>query len=248
MLTIALASQCGLVRAAAAETVLLASDPWPPYVTGELGGKVTGGLAVDLINRIFERIDGVDVAIPMVPWNRALAEVEKGTKDGIPMLLKTEEREAYMVYTDPLVRSSSLIWYVRERIPDGVEWQRIDDLVRYRIGITRGYSYGEEMDAALNSGRYTVVAAASTSQLFKMLTKNRVDLALANDAVGYTLAAEHAPDGAIVPAPKAIEIEVHYMAFSKKSPAVRLIPQINRIIGELRAEGVMARIFGKPEP
>ena len=140
------------------------------------------------------------------------------------------------------------MWHTKDRFPDGFKWERVEDLANYRIGVARGYSYGEVFDAAFATGNYTVVEAALTSQLFKMLGKNRIDIALANDAVGYTLALEHAPDRSIVPAAKEIEVEVHYMAFSKKSPAARLVPEINKILAQLRKEGITAGIFGKPAP
>lgn len=228
-----------------AETVTLATDPWPPYVTGDLDRGVNGGIIFELVTEIFARIDGVEVEFAMLPWKRALAEVRNGALDGIPMLLKTPERETYMAYTDPLATSRSLIWYSKERFPNGFGWEQVDDLISYRIGVARGYSYGV-MDAPLKSGRFDVTAVNDTSQLFRMLKLQRLDLVLANDAVGYTQIERHADAGSIVPADKETEVETHYMSFSKKSPAVHLIPQINRIMAEMRKEGVTARILRRP--
>ncbi len=227
----------------AQQVVTLTGDPWPPYVVGELGGNASGGMGIELLEAIFDRLDGVEVRFLLIPWKRALREVEKGTMDGIFMLLKKPEREQYMEYTDPLFTSYNLIWYCTGRFPDGFAWNRLEDLTPYSIGVTRGYSYGDAIDQAIEAGSLRVTEAPSVEQLFAMLAGKRVDLVLSNDAVGHALAKEHNHVAQIVAASKATGEDVHYLAFSKKSPARGLIVAINSILGELRDEGVIESII-----
>ena len=76
------------------------------------------------MRRIFDHLPETDVSFPLIPWNRALREVEIGTKDGIVVLLKTQDRERYLEYTEPLFSAASLVWYSRDKFPAGFEWVR----------------------------------------------------------------------------------------------------------------------------
>ena len=225
---------------AASSTVELVGDPWPPYVTGSLGEYADGGVAVKIIERVFAEIDGAEVQFPLIPWKRALLEVERGSRDGIPALLKTPEREAYMDYTAPLVTGQNLVWSVAD---DGAafEWTSIDDLKGRKVGVVTGYSNGDRMDQAIAAGQINAIEAPNVRQLFLMLEAGRVELALANDAVGYELAKKHRRV-AIKPARRALNSETFYIGISKKSDAVELIPAINAAMERLRRDGVIDRI------
>lgn len=226
------------------QMVTLTSDPWPPYVLGELGQDATGGSGVELMRTIFARLDGVEVRFPLVPWQRALQEVKQGRMDGIGILLKTPERERYMAYTDELFVSHDRVWYVQDRFPAGLNWRRLNDLRPYHIGVVRGHSYGSHVDTKLADGTLPVTKVTSAERLFVMLARGRVDLAFANESVGHTLARRHAPPGgAVAAARKALSVDVYHIAFSKRSPARRLIPAINRIIAELREEKLIDKII-----
>ncbi len=231
---------CWSGQAMGGQTVNLVGDPWPPYVEGRLGEYANGGIAVDIIERVFAEIDGVEVRFPLIPWKRALLEVERGLSDGIPMLLRTPERERFMTYTVPLVTGQNLIWSVADA-GAGFEWTSVGDLYGRRIGIVEGYSYGEEMDGSFASGEISAVRAPTVEQLFEMLVAGRLELVMANDAVGYALSRGYGDVG-IRPAARPINSETFYIGMSKKSPSVELIPEINRAIEKLRRDGVIDRI------
>lgn len=224
----------------AESVVTLTGDPWPPYVIGELGGEATGGSCIELVQKLFARLDDVGVSFPLIPWERALREVREGSKDGIVLLLKTPEREEYMEYTDPLFTSYNLVWYSKRRFPAGFEWKRLEDFSPYSLGIVRGYSYGDEVDQALQKGELKATEVNTVDQLFTMLAGDRIDLALANDGVGFALARQHSK-AEVVAANMATGEDVLYVAFSRRSEARRLIPQINEILAELRDQGVVER-------
>ncbi len=226
----------------AAQTVRLVGDPWPPYVDGKLGEDASSGVVVEILARVFERIETVDVRFPLIPWKRALREVEDGYSDGIPVLLKTAEREAYMLFSEPLMTGENLIWYSHASKRRGFDWNHIEDLKPYRVGVTQGYSNGDLIDRGIETGELNVLTAPSVQQLFAMLANDRIDLALANDVVGYSFARRY-PEAQIRPARKAVLSEVFYIGLSKKSAASQLIPQINAAIKALRDEGVIDRIL-----
>ena len=222
--------------------VSLVGDPWPPYVNGKMGEYSTSGIAVEIAMEIFSQIENVDVKFPLIPWNRALREVEEGESEGIAMLLKTAEREKYIHYSEPLLMGTSLIWSARTEQAKSFEWQTVEDLHGYKIGIIKGYSYGESLDSMFESGKLASVSVPTVKQLFAMLANERIDIAIATDAVGYSLAREY-PEIAIEPAEKPVLSETFYMGFSKKSWITTLIPEINSAIRSLQANGTINRII-----
>ena len=226
-----------IITASAEERqVTLTGDPWPPYVEGELGTMATGGIAVWLVERIFERIVDVTPTFPLVPWERALREVEAGTMDGIVILAKTPERERYMVYTEPLMTSRNLVWYTEERFPEGFQWSSVEDFSGHLVGVVRGYDYGADIDNAIVDGTLSVVAVNDTERLFTMLARGRLDLALANDNVGMAQARRRAGEATIRAADRPTAEDVYYMAFSRRSDAARLVDPVNRVLADLRRE------------
>lgn len=230
--------------AQAQQVVTLTGDPWPPFVSGRLGEEATSGIAIDLATEIFGRMDDVTVKFPLVPWKRALREVRDGTKDGILLLLKTEEREQYMAYTDAVVSSSNLIWYSEDRFPQGFQWTDLEELKQYTVGTTRGYSYGAAVDEALAASDQTVIMAPTVAHLFTMLARGRLDLALANDFVGAALAEDAGTK--IHAAKRPTGTDVFHIAISKKSDASDLMPELNRIIAQLKKEGFMDKLLNLP--
>lgn len=229
--------------ATAQRVLTLTGDPWPPYVSGSLGEDADGGIGVVIIREIFQRIDGLEVRFPLQPWKRALRDVEMGRRDGIALLLKTPEREAYMEFSDPVIASRSLVWFRADRFPSGFEWHHTRELLRHHIGVIRGYSYGKDMDRAIARDSAKVTRVASVEQLFAMLARDRLDLALANDAVGMTMAKAYAGTARIVAADHATGEDVYHIGFSRRSGASAWIPRVNQAIRELRRDGAIERML-----
>lgn len=225
-----------------AQTLRLVGDPWPPYVEGNLGEATTTGIAVEVVKQIFSRIDGAQASFPLIPWKRALREVEEGKSDGIVMLLKTSEREQYMEYSDFLLTGENLVWSAPGKDGKAFEWVDLEDLKGQLIGVTQGYSYGELLDPLIERGEIDVVYAPTVEHLFAMLAHDRIKLAIANNAVGYSLARKY-PTAGIVPAQKSTNTEMFYLALSKKSPARELMPAINAAIKSMRAEMIIDQII-----
>ena len=226
--------------------VTLSGDPWPPYIVGELGEEATTGVGVRLMHAIFDRLDGVELSIPMIPWKRALREVRRGTKDGIAILLKTPKREQYMVYSDELFRSFNTVWYSTANFPNGFFWQQYDDFKPYTIGVVQGHSYGDELDQMIDAGTLAAIKVSSVRQLFAMLRKGRIQLAIADRLVGDAFARQYTGSSRrLRAAKKPAAGEVYYIAFSKKSKARHLIPAINRVVAEMKKEGVIEKLVGE---
>ena len=220
--------------------VTFVGDPWPPYVEGVLGNDAVSGIAVKIVHKIFSQIDDTSARFPLIPWQRALQEVEQGYHDGIAILLKTPEREAYMRFSVPFIVGSNLVWSAGNGSGEVFEWDQIEDFYNKRVGIIQGYSYGETFEQAFESGAISTVKTPTVEHMFAMLANGRIDIALANNAVGAALVSKF-PEAGIAAASKPTESDIFYLAISKKSSAVELIPKINQIIMALQSDGFIDR-------
>ena len=223
-------------------TITLVGDPWPPFVEGKLGEEAQSGIAVEIVNEIFLQLDNVKARFPLIPWKRALREVEEGYQDGVVILLKTPERERYMAYTEPLLIDDSLVWSVEDPERGHFEWNEVNDFQGIKVGVIRGYSYGEAIDRQIENGTIMAVFAPTVQHLFAMLANGRIDVALSNKSVGLSQIKKF-PDASIRFAQRPTDTETFYMGLSKKSRAVELIPDINRILKKLNDDGVIERII-----
>jgi polar amino acid transport system substrate-binding protein len=229
--------------ASAERTLVFPTDPWPPFMLGMEGSESTEGTGVDLMKAIFDRIEGVNVSIPLVPWNRALNLVAQGKSDAIPLLYKTAERELVMDFSAPLFPSQDLAWYSKSYFPNGLEWQVVNDFKPYSVGIVNGYNYSEEIDQAISNKKIKAVKAKNVKQLLVMLAGGRIDVAIANKVVGAILIKKNFKNRNIVSMLKPIAEDNYHMAFSKKTSAKDLLPKINQVIAELKKEGAIEKII-----
>ena len=233
---------------AAAESVMtisLVEDPWPPYIEGRTGEPASGGKLVELYRELFQRIEGVEVEYLLMPWKRALVEVELGRQDGIMALFKSPERVEVMDFTAPIFTGRTMLWYAPSRYPEPLDWETMDDLKAYNIVVLRGSAMADPLREALDRGvPLSIIEVNSHQQQFELVLRGRADIAPLTEVVGYHLLDQDGLNGAMVPMEKPLSSgDVYYMAFSKKSPARELIPRINAIIDDMQNEGLISRFL-----
>lgn len=233
------------VAAESPMTISLVEDPWPPYIEGRVGEIASGGKLIDLYRELFRRIEGVQVQYLLMPWKRALIEVERGRQDGIMALFKSPERTRVMDFTAPIFMGRTMLWYAKSRNSAPVNWDSMDDLKDYNIVVLRGSAMADPLLEAVNRGvPLSIIEVNSHRQQFEMVLKGRADIAPLTEVVGYHLLNREGWKEAIVPMQKPLSSgDVYYMAFSKKSPARKLIPRINTVLEDMRKEGLITRFL-----
>jgi polar amino acid transport system substrate-binding protein len=225
--------------------ITLAEDPWPPYIEGEVDQPASGGTLLTLYKEVFKQIKGVEVNYQLMPWKRALIEVEQGKVDGIMALYKTPERLEFLEFTAPIFTGRTLLWYSADKFPAGLKWETLEDLVPYHIIMLRGSAMGKLLLEAQNNGLpLTISNTNNHKQQFEIISLGRGDITVLTEIVGYHFLQTHQFKGKIIPMEKPLsEDDVYYMAFSKKSPARKLIPQINEIIENMQQTGQLDKIL-----
>ena len=239
-----LVAWAALTTSAHARMLSLVEDPWPPFTYGEAGEAPTGGYAVEFAEAVFERLD-VPFEVTLYPWKRCLMMTKEGVSDGLLLLTRSEEREAWLAFTIPLMQSRDLVWYRADR-EEPVEWGTAADFSGYVIGRTAGFNYGDAFNQAEKEYVFTVDEAATDLLNFKKLAAGRIDAFICNEIAAQHLFKAH-PEfmGVFAASAKPLKVVDLHMAFSKKTDAHELVPEIDRVIAELQAEGVFDRILGR---
>ncbi len=227
-------------------TITLAEDPWPPFIVKEGSSSSPKGTAVQFLKRIFERVPEIEVKFVLHDsWSRLLDEVKHGKMDGIIILAKTAEREEYMTYSDSYTQKRTVFFYKKSRFPKGIKWNTYEDLSSYVIGGQRSSNYSNDFEEAIKNNVIKAELVTEIKQHLIMLKYGRIDLAAENEVVGNTFYKEKGWHNEIAIVEKPIDVGLYYMALSKKSPAASLMPKINKVIAQLKKEGVPDQIFNQ---
>ncbi|QDI76014.1 MULTISPECIES: substrate-binding periplasmic protein [Leisingera] len=229
--------------AARAETVLtFCYDPYPPYTLGT-GSIPSGGLKVDLLDAVMERIGGLSAVTVLLPWQRCLAQAKSGEADGILPLYKSPEREAFLAFTEPAFQQTNTLWYNRGRFPDGLAWSAgYAGVSHLRLGMVNGSVIDPEMEAAF-SARNRIVKSGDAAGLMQMLLFGQLDLIAIDDAVGRYHVGLNGWHDRIAAAGKPVSSRMSHFGLSRASGAAAYLEEFDRAIRELKAEGEIGRIL-----
>lgn len=228
--------------------ITLGTAHYPPYTIGEEGGNLTGGLELDIINEINNRLDDVELQVVVYPFKRGHQYAMDGKIDGFWLIVETEEHKKYLTFSVPLREDRASFWYLRSRYPEGISWDTLSDLLPYSIGVVSGYSVNRHLLDALNQGLPLKLDFTGTvDQNFLKLLEGRLDIAIFHDEVACSLIEKNKCEGRLANMEKPIEISPFHIGFSKKSPAVNFIPRINQVILELKSEGFIEKILKSEE-
>lgn len=140
----------------------------PPFMYVK-NGKAAG-LYPFLVQEVFRKME-IPVTIQPLPWKRAIKEADAG-QAGIAGIYKNPEREKKYDYSQALFQEKLVIFVRKENL---FSYQKIDDLKGKKIGVIRGWSYGEKFDTAREKGMFVVEEAKGDAQNFKKLLRNRID-------------------------------------------------------------------------
>jgi len=158
----------------------VAFTDWFPYTY--LDGEKPAGFEIEIIESVFRDL-GCRLEFTCYPWKRCLAALEAGDADLIVSLLKTPEREKFVLFPREHVSLSRTVFFTlsNRRIR---YCGRLGDLRGRTIGVIAGFSYGEAFDAATFLRKDE---AKNTEILLKKLLRGRHDLGAENQAVvkGY---------------------------------------------------------------
>lgn len=163
-----------LPAAVTAEKLVFVTSAQEPYIIFE-NGKLSGS-DVDIVREVCSRL-GFEPEIQILPWKRALANVEEGKADAVFTPRHTEERAKFMYYTSEPLRIEKTVIVAKKG--SGIKINGLDDLKGKVVGVVRGYTYDPVFDSY--QGLERTDFSKDDRQLVEKFANSRIPLAAATD-------------------------------------------------------------------
>ncbi len=198
------------------------------------------GAIVDVLRDFFME-HSIKMKTRIVPWKRALHELEFGKIDIIGAIFLTEERKKFAVYSDPY---STLDGVVITSRANPIAFNSWEDLIGKRGGMVRGLSFGNKFDAFYKNN-LNVEEIETPYQNFEKLKLGRIDYFLEYEFSARMELIKRKDSSQFIIHPKRLSSEKCYLAFSKKSPYKKYLPSINKKLQQMHADGSIQKLFNK---
>ncbi|MFG6468182.1 substrate-binding periplasmic protein [Roseateles sp. BYS87W] len=223
---------------------------WPPfiYVTKDHSKADAetdvAGFSVEVLKNILKTAD-IPYKIDLLPWRRCLQEVERGKNYQMALQASlNQDRTSKYLVSRSYYRTSSHIFYLRQRFPDGMPIHRLSDLKNYRVCGLFGFNY-----EPYGLGHDDVdQASGSHANLIKRLRMGRCDLFIEQIEVmaGIDRLGMIAPAGGDIrhdPVPGVAPLEFHMLISRNLSSGGDLLELINSGVSNLEKTGQLEKLW-----
>lgn len=224
--------------------VILTTGDWPPYVfeTGTDKGPM-----VDIVVAAFKEA-GITVKIVFYPWKRAEDEVRQGKAFAAFPYAITTERQKEFDFSDPMYTVQSKFFYYKKFHPNGIRYEKLEDLLNYKIGGMLGTWYEPLFKDAGLQVEYT----ATMDSNIEKLVLGRIDLAVEEENYVWYLIRQLHPNDAdqFATLPKTLEhsnlTDTLNLLVSRNYPnSAELLKKFNAGLAAIRANGAFKQILEK---
>lgn len=219
---------------AATNSIYLTNGEWTPYLSEKLPHY---GFVSQIATEAF-KLKGIEVVYGFYPWPRAYSEAKGNPKwSGTIIWKKSDQRSKDFYFSDPTITVSEHFFH-RKSMP--FDWNEIGDLKGYKIGIARGYFYGEAFEKSIKANLFTTDKSANERLAIDKLVAKRIDLFPGSREVVLNLLNKryHESQLPITYHPKPIITAEYHLLISKKSTnALKLIKTYNEGLALLKKSG-----------
>ncbi|MDE1462493.1 substrate-binding periplasmic protein [Spartinivicinus poritis] len=222
------------------EIIRIASGEWPPFLSQHYNEYGAGS---HIVTEAFA-LEGIKVAYIFYPWKRSMETARDGNVDATLLWSKNEERAKHFLFSDPVLTLRHVFFHRKDLQFD---WRDIDDLKQYKIGVTRGYFYGEQIQEAIENSLIDTEVGNTDIINFKKLIANRIQLFIVEPEVGYELLAKNFSESdrkLLTNHHRAIqERQWHLLISNKVSQAEEWLERFNKGLAKLKSQGTIDKIM-----
>ncbi|MBT1443404.1 transporter substrate-binding domain-containing protein [Shewanella sp. JM162201] len=152
---------------------IAAEDSWPPFADAD-----GDGLSHRLIQKAFA-LQGVKVDTLVVPYNRGLILTEQGKVNAVFNVARQQSTESRFLFgREPLFKTTASFYQLKNR--ERVAADKWSLPPGTRVGIIRGYEYGDEFDRLSNMELHI---HDNQYQLLNLLLTHKLDMVVMYDEV-----------------------------------------------------------------
>ena len=173
------------------KTITIATGEWAPWTGMDLPYN---GFVCRVVEDVFSRA-GYEVDFAFYPWQRAYAMILQGRADASAYWYISDRRKEDAYYSDPLTREKIVFFHLKTE--PMADWETLADLEPYRIGVSRGNTYTDELWEMGEQGVLTLDKADGDLANFRKLLAGRIDIFPCSKLRGYTLLNAHFSEGTV---------------------------------------------------
>ncbi|WP_035075533.1 substrate-binding periplasmic protein [Maridesulfovibrio zosterae] len=223
-----------------AEQIIVPVNHFPPWKIIDTNNNISG-INIALTKRLLEKASVTPTFVSR-PWKRCQLMMEKGTADIMNGLLKSSDREKYMIFLDPPYKTNSTkAFYTRKG--ESTKIRTYYDLANKTIGTVLGSKYFPKFDADKNLKKEIVT---NTHTNIKKLTFGRIDTFIGTTTVTDYLIAHDGLEDKITKSEYIYSEPIPvYFAVSKKSPLANRIPELSAALKKMVESGEVDRIINE---
>lgn len=217
---------------------------YPPVIWFNKESKEFQGIAVELLQKIFNEADIKVNFVNVESWARAQEEVKNGKMDMLIPPYKTKERLVYYNFAaDPFLMDDTVVFVKKGKEFD---FEKFSDLLKYPGTAIINDSFGSEFDQ-FESRHKHLTRLATTEQCFRFIEKDRARYIIAGVNSGIAALASLRWDDRYVILPKKIITSGLYAPISLKSswntPEINIY--LNDKFTEYNRKGIVKRLEKK---
>ena len=221
-------------------TIRLALYHSPPYYFTE-PPATPSGLAVDILRPVLQQL-GYELQIVVCPFPRCLKMLERGEVDLMPGLLRNQEREQFVHFITPPMMNfhSSFAFYARADNPAQLTNEK--QLQGKTIAVMRDAVYYPQFEQI---PRLTKTSVLSEAKALEMVQQKRVDytIMIEGTAAGAFATAGIKPSE-LIRQPFSVTSHIEgYLGFSKLSPNLQYVPQLEQAMATQQKLGLYQRLW-----
>lgn len=207
---------------------------YPPYM---FGNDPAQGLYPEIIRAAFASV-GISAKVIGYPWKRALTLGYEG-KAAVGGIYQNLERMAVFDYSEPLYRETLRVVV---KAGHAFAYRGVVDLGGKRVGVNRGWSYGEVFDSARRAGLFVVEEAADNQANLAKLMLGRLDCIIADDLSLAQIVAHMGWDGQVQALDVPAVVNSVHLVFAQRSGKAGLLDMFNQGLVNIKESGTYTRI------
>jgi len=226
------------LAAASDEPLLVAVDAsYPPYMFGAHPAK---GLYPEIIRTAFA-LSGMTVTVDGYPWKRALLLGRSG-QAAVGGIYLNLERQAIFDFSDPFYLETLVVCVRKgQRFP----FSGVVDLQGKRVGVNRGWSYGEAFDSARKEGLFQAEEATGNQANVKKLLLGRLDCIIADELSLLRILRRMNWLDAVETLDHPATVNSVYVVIAKQNNQSRILESFNQGLAAMKANGSYQRVVSR---
>ena len=218
--------------------ILVVTDAaYPPCMFGTASAK---GRYPEIIKTAFS-LSGIPVKTTGYPWKRALCLGREG-KVAIGGVYQNLSRMALFDYSGPIYRETLRACV---KTGQGFPFSGVVDLSGKRVGLNRGWSYGEVFYSARRAGLFEAEEATDNLANLKKLMLGRLDCIIAEELslsqILYQMGWRDELETLDLPA----AVNSVHLVFAKHTQQTHVLDKFNQGLVKMKANGTDSRILDK---